>query len=360
MPPKPSIKNTSPTKTQHVVETIKDGILSGRLSPGQRLPTRDQLRKRFKVGTLTLYNAFDQLSSEGFTYSNRRGGTYVNEYPPHLYHYGVAWEKGMPAMGREALVEAIGALSGQRPHARFETFEIDVDTLDEGYRGLASAIRNRRLAGLVCTGRVPQAFRRHLEKHPQLPVVGLDASAPHPPLVTVHRDKRLFVDMALHELASRGVKRVGCVLSSWTGVLYPDFEKAVIDLGMTTRRHWMFYQSQTREDGPRNCIGAMMNPQLPERPDGLIVGFYEFMPMVNLGLADVELTPEDDLVIVCHSTLPSPVESPFPLVRMAFDDNEAIRLAVECVDRLRRGESLPERIGYAPIIDLKILSSCRA
>lgn len=56
---------------------IKEQILSGSLSPNQALPSIRTLAKELKVGIITAKRAYDELASEGFTYSVQGKGVFV-------------------------------------------------------------------------------------------------------------------------------------------------------------------------------------------------------------------------------------------------------------------------------------------
>jgi DNA-binding GntR family transcriptional regulator len=62
-----------------IANELRDDILSGRLQPGDKLPTARQLMKRHGVATHTVTSALRVLQSEGLTYSVHGRGTYVRD-----------------------------------------------------------------------------------------------------------------------------------------------------------------------------------------------------------------------------------------------------------------------------------------
>lgn len=62
-----------------IANELRDDILSGRLQPGDKLPTARQLMKHHGVATHTVTSALRVLQSEDLTYSVHGRGTYVRE-----------------------------------------------------------------------------------------------------------------------------------------------------------------------------------------------------------------------------------------------------------------------------------------
>ena len=56
---------------------IRDDILSGRLAPGQKLPSKRTLCVNLKVSKITVEGAYSQLLSEGYIYSREKVGYFV-------------------------------------------------------------------------------------------------------------------------------------------------------------------------------------------------------------------------------------------------------------------------------------------
>jgi GntR family transcriptional regulator len=61
---------------------LRSKILSNQYSPGEKLPTREELAKQFGVSAITVANAISHLQAEGLITSNRGKGTFVSETIP--------------------------------------------------------------------------------------------------------------------------------------------------------------------------------------------------------------------------------------------------------------------------------------
>ena len=64
---------------------IKDDVLSGRLTAGEKLPSKRTLAEHLKLSVITVKNAYEQLVAEGYIYGVEKKGYYVSriEQPLH-------------------------------------------------------------------------------------------------------------------------------------------------------------------------------------------------------------------------------------------------------------------------------------
>ena len=58
-------------------ESIRDDIHSGRLSPGEKLPSKRSLADHLNVGVITVANAYAQLENEGYVEAEEKRGFFV-------------------------------------------------------------------------------------------------------------------------------------------------------------------------------------------------------------------------------------------------------------------------------------------
>ncbi|MBM0046606.1 GntR family transcriptional regulator [Anaerococcus sp. mt242] len=79
------IKNGSPIPIyEQVKNAIKDEILQGNVSPGERLPSVRSLARELSISILTVKKSYDELELEGFIESRQGLGTFVGNYDPKL------------------------------------------------------------------------------------------------------------------------------------------------------------------------------------------------------------------------------------------------------------------------------------
>lgn len=62
---------------EQIVDSIKEGIVSGKLGTNEVLPSVRSLSKELKISALTVKKAYDQLEKEGYTTTVHGKGTYV-------------------------------------------------------------------------------------------------------------------------------------------------------------------------------------------------------------------------------------------------------------------------------------------
>ena len=64
---------------------IRADILSGKLSPGEKLPSKRALSQHLEVSKITVEGAYGQLLSEGYIRAQEKVGYFVEDIPkiPH-------------------------------------------------------------------------------------------------------------------------------------------------------------------------------------------------------------------------------------------------------------------------------------
>ncbi len=67
---------------EFLYKEIKKDILSYKLAPGEKLPSKRALSKHLGVSTITVENAYGQLMAEGYIYSVAKSGFFVAEVTP--------------------------------------------------------------------------------------------------------------------------------------------------------------------------------------------------------------------------------------------------------------------------------------
>ena len=63
---------------QSLYKQIKADILSFRLAPDEKLPSKRALAKHLNISTVTVENAYAQLQAEGYIYSVPKSGFFVS------------------------------------------------------------------------------------------------------------------------------------------------------------------------------------------------------------------------------------------------------------------------------------------
>ena len=66
---------------QQIVHSIKHQVATGRLKPGEQLPTVRELAAELRINPNTVARAYDQLDSDSVISTQQGRGTYVRERP---------------------------------------------------------------------------------------------------------------------------------------------------------------------------------------------------------------------------------------------------------------------------------------
>ena len=67
---------------RQIYDQWRDGILSGRFGPGERIPSTRELADLLRVSRSTVTTAYDQLTAEGYLQAERGSGSFVSRELP--------------------------------------------------------------------------------------------------------------------------------------------------------------------------------------------------------------------------------------------------------------------------------------
>ncbi|MBI5030056.1 MAG: GntR family transcriptional regulator [Chloroflexi bacterium] len=68
-----------------IVHTIKHQVATGRLKPGEQLPTVRELATNLRINPNTVARAYDQLDGDNVITTQQGRGTYVREHPDEAH-----------------------------------------------------------------------------------------------------------------------------------------------------------------------------------------------------------------------------------------------------------------------------------
>lgn len=70
-----------PKLSERVVSALRSEVMSGTISPGQKLPTENQLTETFGVSRTVIREAMATLAADGLVESRQGAGVFVKEHP---------------------------------------------------------------------------------------------------------------------------------------------------------------------------------------------------------------------------------------------------------------------------------------
>jgi len=95
---------------RQIVRQVIDGIATGRIRPGERLPSQRELGQALVISPLTVKKAYDELERDGYLRTARGQGTFVREDAPR--RTGPERLERLRGAVRQLVVEAaVGGLS---------------------------------------------------------------------------------------------------------------------------------------------------------------------------------------------------------------------------------------------------------
>jgi DNA-binding LacI/PurR family transcriptional regulator len=328
---------------RRIADDLKNKILVHELAPGEKLPSKADLMKTWRVSSFTIHAAVQVLIKEGWVESIRGTGAYVANRKERfscagIYHGAdICSEKETPFARRVhiALLEKFRALN--------KNTLVFVDTRPEAEQktllpNLAEAILHRRIQCLV----YPFASQFNLPVLNQLriPMATLSSQSP----VTLNYDVESLFQGSMQQLAAAGCRSVGLLGGRFADVederrypFYATFRKAAKDAGLTAKDEWIsapthFLQVQEIERHGYEEFHWLW--KRPDRPDGLMV-FPDTMAkgailaILECGLANVS----EKMKFLFHRNAHLDYLCPFPAM-WAISDEDA--LAAELVAQIQK------------------------
>ena len=338
-------------KRDLVVEHLRGLIVAGEFEPGERMPSRAELERRFAVGSSVIQGAFEQLKEEGFVHSEPRWGSFVADHPPHLSHYALVLgeypDGQVPAFSRALQQSAATRLKAGERLVTYNNISRHHETAED--RQLFDDLVCHRVAGLI--------FRenpRWLAATPFLAVPGIPkVSIMNPPLVpgvvAIVADRRAYFDRALDHFLERGRRRVAFVTPEYLPARHmAHLADSARQRGMTLHDEWVL---SVTPEGARNLTKLLMRPGQPDRPDALLIGDDGIVGAASLGLIDAGVRVGKDLDVIGHANFPMVLPGHVPMRRLGWDVGEYFRIATFLIDEMRAGRTVPEAVCVGPVFE---------
>lgn len=351
MPSPKRVSPREPLKQNHIVDSLREKIVMGTLRPGNRLPLRSEIERRFGASVATVQAAMNRLIEDGFIRAQGRSGTFVADFPPHLCHYGLAFLQpptSPQVRSRFWLALSNTARNLDREKQRKSEIYVGVDSHSdtEVNQKLLRDMREQRLAGVIiaCTGDAEALELSPILDSPATPIVVIDndPTKSHG-MNLICLDMRSMIDRALDAFAARGRRRVA--LLTMTGMTPGHLEHFHVGLAkraLTTRPYWTQCVGWPEVNWASNAVHAMMHAEQKTRPDALLIFDDNLVEHAAAGLLAAGIRVPDQLDVIAHGNLPWPAPSALPFRNLGFDARSALRLAIENIDLQRAGKAAPK------------------
>ena len=327
------------------MKQLRSAIVSGRYGAGNRIPTRKELCDTMNISTITLQDALDQLTGEGFIVSRNRQGTFVSDTPPHLSCYAVVFWSNPRLTGEHllyprTLATAARILKQVHGHNIEEFYGIDQHADSEDYKRLLDLVVTHRVAGVVFANNPGMLTQTDFMKHVDVPMVALTAggawSFPHS--LTVGLDAKAWQVKAVKHLAAQGRRRVAVVgLGGDEGVHSVLLEQLAAH-GIVSPPQWYQVASPHRVGSARGIVHLLFSLPKKLRPDALLITDDNLVEEAAAGLLAAGVCVPQDVEIVALANFPLESPASLPMHRLGFDLVASLQASFDLIHRRRAGE----------------------
>jgi DNA-binding transcriptional regulator YhcF (GntR family) len=355
----PSVKMRTrpPIKRSLIEESLRREIVSGRIRPGGRMPTRSEIETRFAAGPFTVQRAIDRLAGDGFVVARGPQGTFVAERPPHLCCYALVFREH-PSESRfwSALWKEASNVERSGPR-KVEVFDrVGRHTGDSNYERLFDAVKAQRLAGLIFANEPTYYHDTPILTEPGMPRVALMRDRVAPGVSAVELDLRSFLNVALDFFAASGRRRLAVLSATmFRNDTYQEvFSRGAEKRGLMAPNYWQQQPDYGNPKAIHNCVHLLMRGAQRERPDCLFIADDNLVEEATAALATTGLNVPGDVEVLAHCNFPWPAPSSTPVRRIGFDARQIIEGCIQSIDLQRRNKSPAAVIRVPAVLDAKL------
>lgn len=334
-----------------VRELVRREIVTGRLAPGDRLPTHVDLAEHFGVSNVTIQNALNQLAGDGFIHIRPRVGSFVVDHPPHVRNIALVFpfDPAAPpprwnwSRYYQVLTMAAREVQAQLGRRLMPFHGVDFDRESEDRQQLLRHIERRQLAGIIFANPSDVFDDTPIVDARDLPRVEI-SSAGSASWPVINLRGREWFDIALDSLAERGRRRVAIMLNRFArNRLYSAeaFDRALTRRDMRCPPYWRQATEWHDPEAASHCVQLLMRGPAGERPDSILITDDNLIEGVTAGLVSAGMKVPDDVEVVARANFPLPSAPTLSLRLLGYDLRGVLRRAIDLIDGQRRGDSVP-------------------
>ncbi|MBA3683690.1 MAG: GntR family transcriptional regulator [Planctomycetes bacterium] len=350
-----------------ITSFLREQVLSGALAPGCRLPTTQELARRWGVTITVIQAAVAPLVKEGLLLRRPRVGTVVRERTAKLGRIGLYRITDAAREDRDHFSRSLSNRLTSRIQATGGSAVVYPDLRPEAERTLAFPA----LLAAVRTGQLDAVIACESEHRTNLWIAKLPVpTAIHgadPMPNAVWQDYAQFARDGLGCLAARGCRTVGLISTLPDNESYPDgsphltrslrdtFVAHAQSIGLATAAPWirspevMYIAETDAERFGYDCVRAMWAAGAP--PDGLLVFTDLAARGVIMGLLSSAGARMPALAL--HRNAEIGLFCPMPADFLEVSIEATAGALSRCVERQRLGEAvhwtlLPFRVVAGP------------
>ncbi len=334
-----------PPKFDKILAAVRADILSGKFQPGDRLPTREELAKKFGSTKVTMQKAMDILLEEGILTARRGAGTYVtNAAESKLPYFLLIDQPQGKSRFKDAVVNEAKKHSDSRQALStcyYKGLHYRSDELDRLYTLMA----RQRVAGLLIAVSALKLDGSRLLDFPEIPKVFI--GTPHTygayPSVT-NAGRRSIYRRVLDYFKEKERRSAAVIMSTVDDDLLLDspFKGLADERDIHAPPEWI-QAAPLRAPAAAARLALLMFRDPAHRPEALHIGDDGHVPAITEALATLNIRVPEDLLVTAHANFPYPTRSCVTARRIGYDAREFISNGLEFLDQQRRGETPEDR-----------------
>jgi hypothetical protein len=338
-------------RKNEVVDFLRDSILAGRLQPGSRMPTREQIIKQFSASPVTVNNALSELREGGFVEVRGNQGTFVAGSLPHQTRYAVAFGMAESRVSGNGYTSSLAKECALVKRTVLDDRELEIvpffgvdrmwDSPD--YIRLMADVRAHRIGGIIAANYIDHVVKGEDVLASRVPVVAHARRQGNETWSTMEFDGTSVVELAYQFLRSRGARRPAILVSVKADLISLDrWLDRSGEYGVTIEPHLIQMAHLDAPVAARNIANLMMRLHPDSRPDSLVIIDDNLVPHAVAGLMDAGMTAENAFPIVAQANFPWPTECALPALRVGYDLREMLNSCVRIIDRMRANNGVVE------------------
>ena len=315
-------------KLEKVSVAIYADIASGRIPPGGKLPTFDELERIHNVSYITINACIKRLKNAGLVTSRERFGVFVTERPPILRRFAVIFPKKDLSKNRflQTLLNILNEESVKRnlEFRVFPDFEPHVDNSD--YQELLSELNRMRIGGIALVSMPNPPADFELMHFPGIPVINLSSC--------MNVDEKAYVDKSCDYLLSRKKRRIAVLFKGKARIMGKYIDKRNSS-EMESPDHWFIPIGSDAMDGAAVITRLLLDFSKEKRPNGLIITDDNLVDHALGGVFLSRVKVPEELEIVTHCNWPNPVTSVIPVREFGYDIRITVSIMIDTLLKSR-------------------------
>ena len=321
-------------RPNEIVRILRNRITGGEFPPGSPLPLRHELLKEFDISVATFQKCINQLTEEGFLKSKGGKGTFVTEFPPHLYEYALVFPEETESERKDTFFPSIRKASknfaATMEGVRFRNYFVGNSEyfITTDMDRLISHAQEHLLAGIIFVNFAPRPeTQKKLAPCPCVVISRLKSDSKHD-YPSLEFDAESMLSGCLETLKAKGCRRTAVLVSAGISTkrlirlrkMVPDMpDEWLLGIDHITGRPML----------NRNIIKLLLNRPKDERPDSLAVLNENFMVLVMEVLKELGLKPGKDIMLASHSNDPIHAEQYPDVEYLSFSSRKVLETAFQ-------------------------------